>query len=216
MTKYSIFCFLIVAICLPFSSIDAHSLHKGNILLGGDISYSFANGEANVGSSYNGIENPGATIINVNPSVGYFTSDGLMPGFGILYSYESQSDISSHKLGPKLFITYYIGNKSMDQNRVFGFVGISGYYLRQIYRVEFYDPSVTPELESFYSNTGGAGLYGGIEYFVVSNISIYGKANFIMDLNKPDAIWGNRMNLQTGKQFIISFGINGYINRTAK
>jgi hypothetical protein len=184
----------------------------GNMLIGGDAGFSYVSGEANVSiSDYSS----SVTRIAINPTIGYFIFDGLLPGAGIMYAFQSNNmDYSVNLIGPRIYLSYYFGDKKEEKTKMFEFLGLDGFYLRGIYSVTmplylnnpFETKRDTTQVD--YQNSAGIGMYGGIEYFLEKNISLYCKTSFLMNWQRFEGPY-NR--LESGTQFYIMFGINSFI-----
>ena len=183
MKNYSI-PFFFILLLFTVTNAQYYAVDKGAVTVGGEISFASAGGDLN---EVNGEK---ATLMLLNPSLGYFFMPNVCIGGELLYASTSQGDSKVTGLGGGPFAAFYIGD---EYSRMYPFIGAS----LMLVSGQTENGEVTLEESQM-----DIKFCVGATMMAAKNVGLTGKVYYLMESYKPEgadeSISGNQIGLSMG------------------
>lgn len=188
-------CILAFVLILTCGSAFAQTspIGKGSKMVLGDLLFS------SMGGDLHEEDGDRVTVIQLNPSAGYFVSRGIACGGNLFLTRQSAGNTSNTTWGIGPLLMYFIGGnqpKTTAKGATYPFLAASFLYTRSIMKMEWYG-----EKDEFKASGTMVGLGAGICHMLSNTVALMVQASYQIDNMKPeeeDSESGNQLGIRVG------------------
>lgn len=208
------FMIALLVLAMAASAFAENPVAKGMLFMDGAWTANFAI----KGGDLNKVGEDNKTVIQLNPTLGYFLAPGIGVGATVMFASETQGDVKFNELGagPKVYWFPTAKNAEDPKGKILPF--LAGSFLYMTDKVE--QPSTVEEGTDEVKHTGYAARFSGGGVWMLSNgFGVHGEAYFELQNSKTKSTPAGGTETESdgisGSEFGIMIGVLGFFG-TAK